>query len=133
MMNKHCLKHIHLERPYSPLFEARPHGRPRKRRNQAAKIGRETESKTKAKRTRAFQVTIQFCPTFMFRRLKVSLGVWRFRVWSAIRFEIRQGCLKALSRCVGNIKKTLLDYAKNNWMMKLMKKRGYIRTQVVVA
>ena len=37
------------------------------------------------------------------------------------------------SRCVGNIKQTLLDYAKKNGMMELMKKRGYIRTQVVVA
>ena len=37
------------------------------------------------------------------------------------------------SRCVGNIKQTLLDYAKKNGMMELMKKRGYVRTQVVVA
>ena len=37
------------------------------------------------------------------------------------------------SRCVGNIKQTLFDYAKKNGMMELMKKRGYIRTQVVVA
>ena len=36
-------------------------------------------------------------------------------------------------RCVGNIKKTLLDYAKNNGMMKLMQKRGYVRTEVVAA
>ena len=36
-------------------------------------------------------------------------------------------------RCVGDIKQALLDHAKNNGMMKLMKKRGYIRTQVVAA
>ena len=37
------------------------------------------------------------------------------------------------SRCVGNIKQKPLDYAKKNGMMELMKKRGYVRTQVVVA
>ena len=36
-------------------------------------------------------------------------------------------------RCVGDVKKTLLSYAKNNGMMVLMKKRGYTRTQAVVA
>ena len=36
-------------------------------------------------------------------------------------------------RCVGDIKETMLTYAKDNKIMKILKKRGFVRTEVVAA
>tara|TARA_B100000686_G_C16306053_1_gene720877 strand:+ start:217 stop:510 length:294 start_codon:yes stop_codon:yes gene_type:complete len=75
----------------------------------------------------------------LWKRLDVLGSATALRAGSNTPQSFGKGALKHFHshlkdpRCVGSIKQTLLDYAKKNGMMALMKKRGYIRTQVVVA